>query len=73
VTPKQNAGMNIAEGHTLLLDPDHQGVIRCFQFEQGLLKVFVNLQQPVHHPGISSGRRSVAPGVSAQNNASLPC
>ncbi len=39
MTPQQSVGINIAEGHTLLLDPEHQGGVRCFKIEQGLLKV----------------------------------
>ncbi|WP_216912749.1 MULTISPECIES: Crp/Fnr family transcriptional regulator [unclassified Synechococcus] len=31
--------MTIAEGHTLLLEPDRQDGVRCFLIERGLLKV----------------------------------
>jgi hypothetical protein len=39
VTLQQSVGINIAEGHTLLLEPEYRGVVRCFLIEQGLLKV----------------------------------
>ncbi len=35
--------MTIAEGHTLLLDPEHPGDVRCFLIEQGLLKVSLSI------------------------------
>ncbi len=37
-TPRPD-GVTIAEGHTLLLEPDHQDGARCFLIERGLLKV----------------------------------
>jgi CRP-like cAMP-binding protein len=39
VTSLQDGEVTIAEGHTLLLDPEHQGMARCFVIEQGLLRV----------------------------------
>jgi CRP-like cAMP-binding protein len=39
VTPRHGGGLRIAEGHTLLLAPEHQSLARCFLIEQGLLKV----------------------------------
>lgn len=37
--PPRPDGVTIAEGHTLLLEPDRQDGVRCFLIERGLLKV----------------------------------
>lgn len=37
--PPCPGGVTIAEGHTLLLEPDRQDGVRCFLIERGLLKV----------------------------------
>lgn len=37
--PPSPDGVTIAEGHTLLLEPDRQDGVRCFLIERGLLKV----------------------------------
>ncbi|WP_233134012.1 Crp/Fnr family transcriptional regulator [Synechococcus sp. BO 8801] len=37
--PPHPEGVTIAEGHTLLLEPDCQDGVRCFLIERGLLKV----------------------------------
>ncbi len=37
--PPHLDGVTIAEGHTLLLEPDRQDGVRCFLIERGLLKV----------------------------------
>lgn len=37
--PPSPDGVTIAEGHSLLLEPDRQDGVRCFLIERGLLKV----------------------------------
>jgi len=39
VRPPSPDGVTIAEGHSLLLEPDRQDGVRCFLIERGLLKV----------------------------------